>query len=176
MKVIILCGGFGTRLREETEFRPKPLVEIGGRPILWHIMKIYAHFGFRDFVLCLGYRGNMIKEHFLNYEAMNSNVIVYLGRESRVEYLDAHEEQDFRVTLVDTGLETMTGGRVKGKSRNFYLMGKTALYDGRRSDAIRLLGESVRTRIAPAALAYLVLATCAGFGPVQRSLLRAGAC
>jgi glucose-1-phosphate cytidylyltransferase len=69
VKVVILCGGLGTRLREETEFRPKPMVEIGGRPILWHIMKMYAHHGFRDFVLCLGYRGNLIKDYFLNYEA-----------------------------------------------------------------------------------------------------------
>ena len=82
MKVVILCGGQGTRLREETEFRPKPLVEVGGRPILWHIMKIYAHHGFHDFVLCLGYRGNMIKEYFLNYEAMNNDFTICLGRKN----------------------------------------------------------------------------------------------
>jgi glucose-1-phosphate cytidylyltransferase len=113
MKVAILCGGVGTRLREETEFRPKPLVEVGGRPILWHIMKLYAHYGFRDFVLCLGYRGSMIKEYFLNYEAMNNDFTICLGRESRLEYNDNHEEQNFRITLADTGLETMTGGRLK---------------------------------------------------------------
>ncbi len=113
MKVIVLCGGLGTRLREETEFRPKPLVEIGGHPILWHIMKTYAHAGFRDFVLCLGYRGNMIKEYFLNYEAMNSDFTICLGRNSKIEYTYDHLEQDFRVTLADTGLNTMTGGRVK---------------------------------------------------------------
>src|SRR5262249_14972560 len=73
MKVVVLCGGLGTRLREETEFRPKPMVELGSRPILWHIMKTYAHHGFREFVLCLGYRGNVIKEYFLNYEAMNND-------------------------------------------------------------------------------------------------------
>ena len=73
MKVVVLCGGLGTRLREETEFRPKPMVEIGGRPILWHIMKMYAHYGMREFIFCLGYRGNMIKDYFLNYEAMNSD-------------------------------------------------------------------------------------------------------
>ncbi len=73
MKVVVLCGGLGTRLREETEFRPKPMVEIGGRPILWHIMKMYAHYGMREFILCLGYRGNMIKDYFLNYEAMNND-------------------------------------------------------------------------------------------------------
>ena len=113
MKVIILCGGLGTRLREETEFRPKPLVEIGGRPILWHIMKMYAYHGFRDFVLCLGYRGSMIKEYFLNYEAMNNDFTISLGRENQIVYHNAHAEQDFHVTLVDTGLDTLTGGRVK---------------------------------------------------------------
>jgi len=109
----MLCGGLGTRLREETEFRPKPMVEIGGRPILWHIMKLYASAGYRDFVLCLGYRGNMIKEYFLNYEAMNNDFTICLGRDSRIQYNNLHTEQDFKVTLADTGASTMTGGRVK---------------------------------------------------------------
>src|SRR3974390_1729735 len=113
MKVVILCGGLGTRLREETEFRPKPMVEIGGRPILWHIMKTYAHYGFRDFVLCLGYRGNMIKEYFLNYEAMNNDFSICLGKESVLHYHGVHAEQDFTVTLADTGQDCMTGGRVR---------------------------------------------------------------
>ncbi|HKO95960.1 MAG TPA: glucose-1-phosphate cytidylyltransferase [Pyrinomonadaceae bacterium] len=113
MKTVILCGGIGTRLREETEFRPKPLVEIGGRPILWHIMKLFAHHGYRDFVLCLGYRGNMIKEYFLNYEAMNNDFTICLGRQQSVKYHDAHREQDFHVTLSETGVDTATGGRVK---------------------------------------------------------------
>ena len=113
MKVVILCGGLGTRLREETEFRPKPMVEIGGRPILWHIMKIYARHGFSEFVLCLGYRGNAIKEYFLNYAAMNHDFTICLGRESDIQYHGSHEETDFRVTLVDTGANTMTGGRVR---------------------------------------------------------------
>jgi glucose-1-phosphate cytidylyltransferase len=113
MKVIALCGGLGTRLREETEFRPKPLVEIGGRPVLWHIMKLYAHYGFRDFVLCLGYRGNMIKEYFLNYEAMNNDFTICLGQKSAIQYIGLHKEQDFRVTLADTGADSMTGGRIK---------------------------------------------------------------
>lgn len=112
MKVVILCGGLGTRLREETEFRPKPLVEIGGRPILWHIMKIYGHYGFNDFILCLGYRGNMIKEHFLNYESMNNDFTIALGSPRTVEYHGAHTEQNFRVTLAETGLEAMTGSRI----------------------------------------------------------------
>ncbi len=113
MKVAILCGGLGTRLREETEFRPKPLVEVGGRPILWHIMKLYAHYGFREFVLCLGYKGSMIKEYFLNYEAMNNDFTICLGRNSRVSYCHSHTEQNFQVTLADTGEQTMTGGRIR---------------------------------------------------------------
>lgn len=113
MKVAMLCGGQGTRLREETEYRPKPLVEVGGHPILWHIMKTYAHYGHRDFILCLGYRGNMIKEYFLNYEAMNNDFTVSLGKQNQLTYVDAHEEQDFSVTLADTGLHTMTGGRLR---------------------------------------------------------------
>jgi len=117
MKVVILCGGLGTRLREETEFRPQPLVDVGGHPILWHIMKLYAHHGFLDFILCLGYRGNMIKEYFLNYEAMNNDFTIRLGPESRLEFNGAHEEQNFRITLADTGQETMTGGRLKRAER-----------------------------------------------------------
>ena len=123
MKVVILCGGQGTRLREETEYRPKPMVEIGGRPILWHIMKHFAHHGLREFVLCLGYRGKMIKDYFLSYEAMNSDFTVCLGQRNRIAYHGAHEEQDFQVTLAETGLETMTGGRVKRVER--YLDGET---------------------------------------------------
>ena len=112
MKVVLLCGGLGTRLREETEFRPKPMVEIGGRPILWHIMKGYAEHGFRRFVVCLGYRGDVIKRYFLDYEAMNADFTIRLGTRSRVQLHDAHEEQDFEVTLAETGQDTMTGGRL----------------------------------------------------------------
>lgn len=111
--VVILCGGMGTRLREETEYKPKPMVEIGGRPIVWHIMKIYAHYGYRKFILCLGYKGSLIKEYFLNYEAMSNDLTVSLGQENKKCYLSNHEEQNFEITLVDTGLHTMTGGRVK---------------------------------------------------------------
>lgn len=113
MRVVILCGGQGTRLREETEFRPKPLVEVGGKPILWHIMKVFAHHGFSEFVLCLGYRGHMIKEYFLNYEAMNNDFTICLGKRSHILFNGAHREQEFRVTLADTGQDTMTGGRIK---------------------------------------------------------------
>jgi glucose-1-phosphate cytidylyltransferase len=117
MKVIILCGGQGTRLREETEFRPKPLVSVGEKPILWHIMKLFSTAGLRDFVLCLGYRGNMIKEYFLNYEAMNNDFTICLGKKNAIHYHDEHEEQDFHVCLAETGPETMTGGRLKRVAR-----------------------------------------------------------
>jgi glucose-1-phosphate cytidylyltransferase len=116
MKVVILCGGQGTRLREETEFRPKPMVEIGGRPILWHIMKLYARYGFHEFVLCLGYRGNIIREYFLNYQAMNRDFTINLGRKE-VEYHGPQLEEEFSVTLAETGEETMTGGRLKRAAR-----------------------------------------------------------
>jgi glucose-1-phosphate cytidylyltransferase len=116
-KVVILCGGLGTRLREETEFRPKPMVEIGGRPILWHIMKLFAHHDFTDFVLCIGYRGQIIKDYFLNYEAWNSDFTVTLGDHSSVEFYASHLEAGWRVTVVDTGDETATGGRVKRVER-----------------------------------------------------------
>ncbi|MFM8475233.1 MAG: glucose-1-phosphate cytidylyltransferase [Planctomycetaceae bacterium] len=117
MKTMILCGGQGTRMREETEYRPKPLVEVGGRPILWHIMKIYAHYGFNDFILCLGYRGNMIKEYFLQYEAMNNDFTIALGQPSQIQFHDKHHEQGLKVTLAETGLHTMTGGRVQQAAR-----------------------------------------------------------
>ena len=113
MKVVILCGGQGTRLREETEFRPKPMVEIGGRPILWHIMKRYAHHGLSDFILCLGYRGNIIREYFLNYEAMNNDCTVCLGSQREITYHGGHNESGYSVTLAETGAESMTGGRLK---------------------------------------------------------------
>ncbi len=142
MKVVVLCGGLGTRMREETEFRPKPLVEIGGRPILWHIMKLYAHHGFSEFVLCLGYRGNMIKEYFLNYEAMSNDFTISLGRQSHVDYNGTHTEQGFRVTLADTGQDTMTGGRIKRIEK--YLDGDTFMVsygDGVSDVNIRKLVE-----------------------------------
>ena len=113
MKVIILCGGRGTRLREETEYRPKPMVRVGGKPILWHIMKIYAHYGFKDFIICLGYKGNMIKEYFLNYEAMNNDFTIPLGNYNKIQIHSNHKERDWHVTLVDTGEDVQTGARVK---------------------------------------------------------------
>ena len=112
MKVVILCGGFGTRLREETEYRPKPMVEIGGRPILWHIMKTFAKYGHKEFVLCLGYKSEVIKNYFLNFEQINSDFSIEL-KTGKVEMHRRHEDHDWRITMVDTGANTMTGGRVK---------------------------------------------------------------
>jgi glucose-1-phosphate cytidylyltransferase len=116
-KVVVLCGGLGMRLREETEYRPKPLVPIGDRPILWHIMKTYAAFGVTDFILALGYKGEMIKDFFLKYEALVSDFTVELGSRSITPLNGAHEEANWRVTLVDTGQATQTGGRLKRLQR-----------------------------------------------------------
>ncbi|HVF75628.1 MAG TPA: glucose-1-phosphate cytidylyltransferase [Acidimicrobiales bacterium] len=113
----MLCGGLGTRLREQTEFRPKPMVEVGGKPILWHIMKIFSHYEIRDFVVCIGYRGDVIKEYFLDYEARNNDFTISLGRSHEITFHDQHQESDWRVTVADTGLETQTGGRVKRVER-----------------------------------------------------------
>jgi len=113
MKVVILCGGLGTRLREETEFKPKPMVHIGNRPILWHIMKIYAHYGFKDFILCLGYKGEMIKEYFYNYEILNSDFTIELGDSKNVELYSNYGEKGWRVTLADTGDKALKGARLK---------------------------------------------------------------
>jgi glucose-1-phosphate cytidylyltransferase len=111
MKVVILAGGLGTRLSEETSLKPKPMVEIGGMPILWHIMKIYSSYGFNDFVICLGYKGYLIKEFFSNYFVHKSDITVNLVDNS-IEIHDNFAE-DWKVTLVDTGLQTQTGGRIK---------------------------------------------------------------
>ncbi len=112
MQVVLFCGGQGTRLREETESRPKPMVPIGGRPILWHILKYYAHFGHRDSVLCLGYKGEAIREYILNYRAMNGDCTVQLGGKESHLYHDEAEEQHLNVTLADTGAQSMTGHRL----------------------------------------------------------------
>lgn len=113
MQTVILCGGLGTRLREETEFRPKPMVEIGGKPILWHIMKIYAHYGFKDFILCLGYKGEMIKEYFYHYEIFNNDFTVELGDSKNIKVHSNHSEKGWRVTLADTGDKALKGARLK---------------------------------------------------------------
>lgn len=113
MKVVILCGGKGTRLREETEFRPKPMVPIGPQPILWHIMKMYAAAGHRDFVLCLGYKGDMIKDYFRNYLWNASDLTITLGRDPAVRFHEEPDADGWSVTLADTGLETMTAQRIR---------------------------------------------------------------
>ncbi len=112
VKVLILCGGMGTRLREETEYKPKPLVEIGGMPILWHIMKHYSHEGFKDFVLALGYKGGMIKEYFLNFEWMSNDFTLNLRPRTERVVCSAHNLEDWTITFAETGLKTPTGGRV----------------------------------------------------------------
>jgi glucose-1-phosphate cytidylyltransferase len=111
MKVVILAGGLGTRISEETSVRPKPMVEIGGKPILWHIMKIYSHYGFHEFIICLGFKGYMIKEYFSNYFLHMSDVTFDMCKNS----MQVHQQyaEPWKVTLVDTGEETMTGGRLK---------------------------------------------------------------
>lgn len=127
MKVVILCGGKGTRLREETEFRPKPMVPIGNRPILWHIMKTYAHYGHKDFILCLGYKGEMINDYFRNYLWHTCDKTLKLGRKPAVKFHNSHEEEDWSVTLADTGENSMTAWRIKlvekylGADENFLL-------------------------------------------------------
>ncbi len=111
-KVVILCGGLGTRLREETEYRPKALVEIGGRPILWHLMRHYYRYGYRKFVLCLGYKGSMIKDYFLNYQCFQNDFTLRLRSGSQAIWNHADNIEDWEITFCDTGQETQTGGRL----------------------------------------------------------------
>ncbi|MGL4986616.1 MAG: sugar phosphate nucleotidyltransferase, partial [Treponemataceae bacterium] len=111
MKVVILAGGLGTRLSEETDLRPKPMVEIGEYPILWHIMKIYSHYGFNDFIICCGYKAYSVKDYFYHYYMHSADMTIDLSQ-NNIEYHKWHSE-NWKVTLVDTGLNTMTGGRIK---------------------------------------------------------------
>lgn len=111
MKVVILAGGLGTRLSEATHITPKPMVEIGGKPILWHIMKTYSHYGFNEFIICCGYKGYMIKEYFANYFYHNSDMTVDLANNDI--HVHNNNSEKWKVTLIDTGLQTMTGGRIK---------------------------------------------------------------
>ncbi len=113
MKAVLLAGGLGTRMREETEFRPKPMVEVGGRPVLWHIMKVLGAQGINDFVICAGYKAEMIKHYFYNYALENSDFTVKLGDHDRITYHGPHDEMSWTVTVADTGPETNTGGRIK---------------------------------------------------------------
>ena len=113
MKVVILCGGKGTRLREETDYRPKPMVPIGGYPILWHIMKTYSHYGFTEFILCLGYKGEMIREYFRNYRWNTGDVTLKVGKDSNESFHDTHDEEDWQVTLAETGTHSLTATRIR---------------------------------------------------------------
>ncbi|HEX3700926.1 MAG TPA: glucose-1-phosphate cytidylyltransferase [Phenylobacterium sp.] len=115
MKTVILAGGLGTRISEESHLKPKPMIEIGGRPILWHIMKLFSHYGFDDFIICLGYKGYVIKEYFANYVLHNADLTIDLAKGTVEHHATNHEP--WRVTLVDTGEATMTGGRIKRIAR-----------------------------------------------------------
>jgi len=118
MKVVILCGGFGTRIRDVTEDIPKPMIQIGRYPILWHIMKWYARNGHKEFILCLGYKSQVIKDFFLNYEAHTKDFTITLGQSAQLQFHNNHEEFDWKVTLAETGLNAMTGARVR-RIRNY---------------------------------------------------------
>jgi glucose-1-phosphate cytidylyltransferase len=111
--VVILCGGLGTRLQEETKLQPKPMVEIDDKPILWHIMKIYAHYGFNEFILALGYKKNVIKEYFYNHKILNNDFTINLGKNNEIFFHNNSESDDWKVTLVDTGLTALKGARIK---------------------------------------------------------------
>jgi glucose-1-phosphate cytidylyltransferase len=143
MKVVILCGGKGTRLREETEYRPKPMVPIGGRPILWHIMRTYAAHGHTEFILCLGYKGEVIKDWFRNFQWMVSDVTMTLG-EPGEKFSSSFEEKGWKVTLADTGEETMTGGRIK----------RIQKYLGDDQEFLLTYGDGVGTVDITASIAY----------------------
>lgn len=123
MQTVILCGGLGTRLREETEFRPKPMVTIGSRPILWHIMKIYAHYNHNEFILALGYKGEVIKDYFVNYEWMSNDITLQLGNPESLRSHGHHAEADWTVTLANTGANNLKGSRLKQIER--YIKGDT---------------------------------------------------
>jgi len=112
MKIVILCGGYGTRIRDVSEDIPKPMIPIGPYPIVWHIMKYYASYGYNDFVLCLGYKKNIFKDFFINYEAHTKDFTISLGRREEIEFHTDHDESNWTVTLADTGLNSLTGARV----------------------------------------------------------------
>lgn len=113
MKVVILCGGFGTRIRDVADDIPKPMIPVGRYPIVWHIMKYYASYGYKSFILCLGFKGNVIKDFFLNYEAHTKDFTIQLGYRNEIQFHTNHDESDWQVTLSDTGVNAMTGARVR---------------------------------------------------------------
>lgn len=122
-QVVLLCGGLGTRLKEETEFKPKPMVQIGGKPILWHIMKLYSHYGCQKFILCLGYKGESIKEYFYNYEVLANDFTIQLGKQKQITMHNGSDEDGWSITLADTGKNTLKGGRLKKVEK--YITGET---------------------------------------------------
>jgi glucose-1-phosphate cytidylyltransferase len=144
MKVVILCGGKGTRLREETEYRPKPMLPIGNRPILWHIMRIYAAYGHTEFVLCLGYKGEVIKDWFRNLQWMVSDVTLRIGEPGPPEFRGGIDERGWVVTMADTGQETMTGARIK----------RIQKYVGEDEDFLLTYGDGVGNVDIDASIAY----------------------
>lgn len=144
MKVVILCGGKGTRLREETEFRPKPLVLVGDKPILWHIMKLYSHYGYNDFVLCLGYKGDMIKQYFLNYDELTHDFTLQLGSGKKNIFHHKNDTPHWNITFSDTGLECETGSRIA----------RIKKYLGEDEDFFLTYGDGVANVNIPALLAY----------------------
>jgi glucose-1-phosphate cytidylyltransferase len=144
MKVVILCGGKGTRLREETEYRPKPMLPIGNRPILWHIMKTYAAHGHKDFILCLGYKGEMIREYFRNYHWNTCDATLTLGQEAAVSFHGRNDEADWRVTLADTGENSLTAYRIRQIEK----------YLGDDSEFLLTYGDGVGNMDIPAAIAH----------------------
>lgn len=152
MKAVILAGGLGTRLSEETDLKPKPMVEIGGRPILWHIMKIYSHFGVNDFVVCCGYKGYAIKEYFQNYAIHMSDATFDLG--SGLINVHKKRAEDWRVTLVDTGETSMTGGRLK-RVREYLDPGETFFFTYGDGVADVDIGKSLKFHKAGQALATM---------------------
>ncbi len=140
MQVVILAGGMGTRITEESHLKPKPMIEIGGKPILWHIMKIYEHYGFNEFVICLGYKGHLIKEYFVNYHLNNSDV--YVDTSTNETKVLSNSASSFKVSLIDTGLDTMTAGRIKRiqkhiKGDDFFLTYGDGLADINLRDELR---------------------------------------
>ena len=161
MQVVILCGGLGTRLREETEFKPKPMVTIGDRPILWHIMKHYAAYGITEFVLALGYKGEAIKEYFYNYELLNSDVTLELGKPDSFHVHNGHNENGWKITLVDTGPHTLKGARLKRVEK--YITGDSFMMtygDGVSDVDLKALAHQHNT--------HGKLATVTGVSPVSR--------
>lgn len=149
IKTIILCGGMGYRLKEETDFKPKPMIEIGGVPILWHIMKIYSHFGFSDFIIALGYKGNLIKDYFINKRFYDGDFTVD-GFKNKIKHHKSNNRDNFRITFVDTGQESLTGERVRRlrnyiKEENFMVTYGDGLADINIRDLVKFHGKNKKS-------------------------------